>query len=70
MKYTKRVKKAFDIFVFLIKPIYCKWKRSENFCFVPKFASNMIFKYSISIMIISWVMIKGLKKKFCLFPIV
>ena len=62
MKYAKPVKKVFEIFLFL-KSIYCKWKKSENFCFVPKFASNMIFKYSNGVTIISWVIIKGLKKE-------
>ena len=62
MKYTKPVKKVFEIFLFL-KSIYCKWNRSKNFCFVPKFASNMIFKYANGVMIISYVILKGLKKE-------
>ena len=64
---TQRVKNVFwQLWFLLRKPICCKWKRSENYRFVPKFVSNMALKYSIGVMIITWVIIKGLKKEFVL----
>ena len=41
-------------------------EKKSNYRFVPKFVSNMALKHSIGVMIITWVIIKGLKKEFVL----
>ena len=45
-------------------------EKNREFSFSAKIWINMIFKHSIGVMIISWVIIKGLEQEFFLFPFV